>query len=547
MRTLGESEEKYRALMEEAPISFCNVDIKGKITFVNKRFEEASGYSREEVVGKNGFKLGMFSDEDLKFLAKRIKNRLKGDSARLLETRFKCKDGRWIWVEIEGKIIKKRGVPVGFQLTSRDITERKRFEERLSALNTYGRNLNMAENMGEIYRLTLDAMEKTLGFERASFMVADENMLCVADQCGYPESLSVKLSLNEKRGVTVKAAKTGRPILVPDTKKEEAYVEGMPDICSELAVPIKIGHGILGVLNVESKTLDGFDEKDQELLEILASHAATAISNLQYAKNLEKLVQERTKKLRESQKQLLRSERLAAIGEVATMVGHDLRNPLTGIAGATYYLKTKFGPKIGKKTKEMLELIEKDIEYSNKIISDLLAYSREIRLELTETTPKSITKDTLTSVKVPKNIQVLDLTENEPEIKIDAQKMKRVSLNIIKNAVDAMPKGGKITIKSKKSNGNLEIVFIDTGTGIPNEIVEKIWSPLFTTKAKGMGLGLPICKRIVEAHGGSISVESTVGKGATFAITLPIKPKTEGGEKVWLNVPESLLSTTTKA
>ena len=229
------------------------------------------------------------------------------------------------------------------------------------------------------------------------------------------------------------------------------------------------------------------------------------------------------------------------------MVGHDLRNPLTGIAGATYYLKTKFGPKMDKKTKEMLEFIEKGIEYSNKIINGLLDYSREIRLELTETTPKSIIKDALTLVKVPKNIRILGLTENESKIEIDLQKMRRVFVNIIKNAVDTMPEGGKLTITSKESNGNLEIAFTDTGTGIPKDIIEKIWTPLFTTKAKGMGLGLSICKRIVEAHRGSISVKSTVGKGATFTVTLLTKPKIEGGEKTWVNVPESLLLTTTKA
>ncbi|MCW3993336.1 MAG: PAS domain S-box protein, partial [Candidatus Bathyarchaeota archaeon] len=267
----------------------------------------------------------------------------------------------------------------------------------------------------------------------------------------------------------------------------------------------------------------------------------------EYSERLEELVEKRTRQLKEAHEQLLKAERFAAIGEMAAMVGHDLRNPLTGIAGATYYLKTKLGPKMDKKSREMLELVEKSIGYSNKIISDLLEYSREIRLELTETTPKSITKDSLTLIKIPKNIRISDLTENKPKIKVDVPKIERAFVNIIKNAIAAMSKGGTLTITSKESNGNLEISFTDTGVGIPKEVMEKIWIPLFTTKAKGMGLGLPICKRIVEAHGGNISVESTVNKGTTFTVTIPIKPKIEGGEKIWVNVPESLLSTTTKA
>jgi len=191
----------------------------------------------------------------------------------------------------------------------------------------------------------------------------------------------------------------------------------------------------------------------------------------------------------------------------------------------------------------MLELIEKDIEYSNKIINDLLEYSKELQLELTKTTPKSIMREALSQVKFPNDIQILDSTQSQPKIKADAEKMKRAFINIIKNAIDAMPKGGKLTITSKESDGNLEIAFTDTGKGMSKDILEKIWTPLFTTKAKGMGLGLPICKRIIEAHGGYISVESTVGKGTTFTVTVPVEPKLEE-EKVWVEVPESLLSTT---
>jgi len=243
----------------------------------------------------------------------------------------------------------------------------------------------------------------------------------------------------------------------------------------------------------------------------------------------------------------LKLQKLAAIGELATMVGHDLRNPLTGIAGAEYYLKTKYGTKMDNKSKEMLEIIEKNIEYSNKIINDLLEYSREIKLEPTKTNPKSITKEAISLVEIPQNIQMINSTENKPKITVDVEKIKRAFVNIIKNAIEAMPEGGTLTIKSKVENDNLEIAFTDTGIGMSKDIAEKIFKPLFTTKAKGMGFGLPICKRIIEAHGGKISVESAIGKGTTFTVTIPIEPEIKKGEKVWVNIPESLLSTTTKA
>ena len=245
------------------------------------------------------------------------------------------------------------------------------------------------------------------------------------------------------------------------------------------------------------------------------------------------------------EQQLFKSERLAAIGELAGMVGHDLRNPLTGIAGATYYLKTKYASRLDERAKEMLEIIGKDIEYSNKIISDLLEYSKEVKLEQTEITPKAIVKEALSFVRIPKNVQVIDLTTDRPRIRIDLDRLKRAFINIIKNAVDAMPKGGKLTIKSKRTDSNLEFIFTDTGIGMPKEITERIFTPLFTTKAKGMGFGLAICKRNIEAHGGNIAVQSKVGKGTTFTVTIPKKAKSQENERLQIEVPGVLLTTST--
>jgi signal transduction histidine kinase len=196
---------------------------------------------------------------------------------------------------------------------------------------------------------------------------------------------------------------------------------------------------------------------------------------------------------------------------------------LTGITGAAYYLKKNLGPKTNKKEKEMLQLIEQEIEHSDKIINDLLEYSKEIRLELTQTDAKSITRDALLSTRVPGRIHVVDSTMKEPKIELDVDKTRRVLVNLIRNAVDAMPRGGTLRITSRKSNGNLELSITDTGVGMTKETEEKLWSPLHTTKAKGIGLGLPIAKRLVEAHTGSISVETKLGKGSTFTVTLPLK------------------------
>ncbi len=221
--------------------------------------------------------------------------------------------------------------------------------------------------------------------------------------------------------------------------------------------------------------------------------------------------------------ELLRSQRLATIGEMASMVGHDLRNPLTGITSAAYYLRKKEGPKLSERSKEMLRMIEENVQRSEKIISDLLDYSKEIHMQTAQTDAKSITKNALRLVKIPKTVHLVDSTHDEPKIDVDIDKMTRALVNLIMNAVDAMPKGGTLRIKSRKSKGNLEISVADTGVGITRDLAENIWSPLFTTKATGIGLGLPITKRFVEAHAGSVNIKTRPGKGSTFTVVLPIK------------------------
>ncbi len=266
-----------------------------------------------------------------------------------------------------------------------------------------------------------------------------------------------------------------------------------------------------------------------------------------YSIVLEETVALRTAELKAMQERLLKAERLAAIGELAGMVGHDLRNPLQGIKNATYYLKRK-GPVISEyQSKEMLETIDKAIENANKIINDLLDYSREMHLEITDCRLSTLLEDTIRVIQVPDRIQIANRVLAETQIMVDADKMMRVFVNLIKNAIDAMPDKGRLEITCRQTRDNVEISFADTGMGIPPEILQKLFTPLFTTKAQGMGFGLAICKRIIEAHGGVIGVESEVNKGTKFTITLPIKSRiTVEDEKTWINMPKSLSLTTTE-
>jgi signal transduction histidine kinase len=219
---------------------------------------------------------------------------------------------------------------------------------------------------------------------------------------------------------------------------------------------------------------------------------------------------------------LVKSEKLAAIGETATMVAHDLRNPLQGIAGATYLLKQD--SLTAREKTELLQLIQNNIEYSDAIVRDLLDFSGEIHLKLVETAPKSIIRQAIQGVKIPERIAVQDSSDDHVTIRADPDRMRRVFTNLVENAIDAMPQGGTLTMSSRKFDGRVEITISDSGSGMPEKVLQNLWKPLQTTKAKGLGLGLAICKRIVDAHGGVISVSSRTGEGTSVSVSLPIKP-----------------------
>jgi PAS domain S-box-containing protein len=256
----------------------------------------------------------------------------------------------------------------------------------------------------------------------------------------------------------------------------------------------------------------------------------------EYSEGLEFTVATRTQELVEANDRLVKAERFAAIGELAGMIGHDLRNPLTAIKNAVYYLDRKQSTSMDAKTKEMFKIIDRSVEHANKIIGNLLEYSKEISLEIEEATPKSLLDYILLMVQIPNHIKIMDRTQDEPTIWVDSNKLERVFINLIKNAIDAMPEKGTLVISSRAEGENVEFTFTDTGTGMSEQTKSKIFMPLFTTKAQGMGFGLAICKRIVEAHGGKITVESSLSKGTTFTLTLPIeqKPKIEGESHVGL-------------
>jgi signal transduction histidine kinase len=267
---------------------------------------------------------------------------------------------------------------------------------------------------------------------------------------------------------------------------------------------------------------------------LLASEEELRASNEELRATEEELrasneeLQAANEELKKAQEQLIRSEKLAAIGQLAGGVGHELRNPLGAIKNAVYYIKGKVAKselmQQEPRVMAFLNIIDEEVDSSNKIINDLLGFSRVGKPAVSPTRMERVIEEAVSRVHLPENIKLTKgLDSKLPEVEVDSVQIQQVLINMITNAVQAMPDGGELTIIAREKDGFLELEVADTGSGIPEEIRDKIFDPLFTTRAKGIGLGLAVCKSIIERHQGNIEVESQLGKGTTFRIKLPLK------------------------
>jgi PAS domain S-box-containing protein len=228
----------------------------------------------------------------------------------------------------------------------------------------------------------------------------------------------------------------------------------------------------------------------------------------------------------EASKKLKDAERLAAIGATAGMVGHDIRNPLQAITSDVYLAKTDLAsiPESEERNSalESLQEIQDNVEYINKIVADLQDYARILKPVPKETNLEKLVEETLKKNVTPKNVKVQVKMQKEANtVLADSDILKRILGNLVTNAIQAMPEGGKLSISTSRKADDIVISVQDTGVGIPEDVRGKLFQPLFTTKSKGHGFGLAVVKRMTEALGGTVTFESEEGKGTKFSISLP--------------------------
>lgn len=240
------------------------------------------------------------------------------------------------------------------------------------------------------------------------------------------------------------------------------------------------------------------------------------------------LVEERTTSLRQAvtdleqaQVQLVRQEKLAAMGQLASTVGHELRNPLAVIMNVLYLLETMAGPGASEATRRHLATAKRETSAATLIVADLLDYSAGRAPMTAPVQLADLVAETLSVVPPPAGVEVVQHVQPDAAISADRDQIRQVLLNLVTNGYDSMPAGGVLDVSVRLARDSAQITVTDTGMGMDEETKANIFTPFFTTKARGIGLGLAVTKRVVEAHGGTISVQSTPSVGTSFTVTMP--------------------------
>jgi PAS domain S-box-containing protein len=234
-------------------------------------------------------------------------------------------------------------------------------------------------------------------------------------------------------------------------------------------------------------------------------------------------VDERTAELRAAQSELVRKERLSALGQLTATMAHELRNPLSAIRNTLFAVKETAAIK-GIDLERPITRVERSVARCDRIINDLLDYTRVKELHLAELAPDPWIEEVLSEQRLPAGIELARHLDADCMIAIDPERVRRVLINLIDNAAQAMPEDArerKITVTTTLvDDGQVEIAVADTGAGIAADVLPKVFEPLFSTKSFGTGLGLPMVKQIVEQHGGTITITSEVGKGTRVTVRL---------------------------
>ncbi|WP_139205949.1 PAS domain S-box protein [Bacillus sp. UNCCL13] len=476
MERLKDIKDIHFALDQSSIVAMT--DQKGKITIVNDKFCEISKYSRDELIGKDHRILnsGLHPKEFFKDLWETIQNGnvWKG------EIRNKAKDGSFYWVDTTiVPFLDQTGKPYQYVAIRTDITDRKTAEEHLK--ETLKENIDI--------KFALDQSSIVAFTDAKGIITAVNDKFCEISKYSREELIG-----------------KDHNILNSGFHSKEFFKDLWKTI----------GTGKVWKGEIKNKAKDGsYYWVDTTLVPFLNE----ARKPYQYIA-IRNDITERKK----TEEILHRQDKLAAVGQLAAGVVHEIRNPLTSMKGYAEFLQLD---EKDPERMEFLDIILDEIERVNGIVEDFMVLAKPKAVQLEEKNIVEVIRNVLMLLEFEarkKHVRLhFDNTEEIVQVECDENRLKQVFLNFIKNGIEAMPNGGDLHVKTSVVDNNIQISIQDTGVGIPEDKLKRIGEPFYTTKQNGNGLGLMVSFKIIESHFGKVYIESELNKGTTFNIVLPTK------------------------
>ena len=447
-----------------------------------------------------------------------------------------------------------------------------RLEDLVFKLSTLNEMVELSAKIPKIQDLLSLVLERTMRTVRASIgsiMLVDQQRqtLRIAAARGLSEEVIANVEIKIGEGVAGKVALLGEPVLVDDIERDPRFTKpsdpkygGGSFIC----MPVRVGARVIGVINLSKKEygavsppdLRAFSPTDLQFLSALMAYIAAALDNArlleearQATLRLQQVVEDQRLRLTLAQQQMLQAEKLSALGQVVAGVAHELNNPLSVVTGQTALLRQMVG---GGPVAERAEKITKAAERCARIVRNFLTLARQHPPEREQVRLNQVIREAVELLAYPlrvDDVQVTpDFADDLPVLWADPNQLHQVVVNLVTNAHHAMretqpPRRLILTTRYNAEEGRLSLTVADTGPGIPADIQGRIFEPFFTTKApeQGTGLGLSVCHGIIEAHGGTIALESRPGPGAVFRIELPLGERRGTTPQVEAAEPTSLI------
>jgi len=399
----------------------------------------------------------------------------------------------------------------------------------VATLQEVGKGILSTTSLVEVLELIARISAQVIGARGSVLWLYEEgeDRLTPGARFGTGESIVQKsfTELGEKLARWAIAERA--PVLVPDCSSDPRFSETEKGLAtSVMGVPLAALGNIVGAITVYDKVARSdfdsslFERDDEKFLAILADQAAIAVQNAR----LFEAVKQTEKRLRETQALLLRTEKLAALGEMSAKVAHEIRNPLTSIGG--FARRVNKSLRTNDPNRDYLDIIIKETERLERILNEQLQFAQLSRPRLQLEEINAVVEESLQLVSeeaLARKAKVLKkLSMDLPKLLLDYDKIKQVVINILQNALKFLPVGGKMRVETKKVGDSVNVIIANEGERIPGELMDRLFVPFFTSGKDGTGLGLAVAYQIVREHGGEIKVKSDKEWGTVFCVCLPV-------------------------